>query len=44
MRKVCSGHLTAGVLSQIFSETAKSFIVNNEAYRFMNTTKGTPAD
>ena len=43
MKKVCSGHLTAGVSSQIFSETAKSFIVNNEAYHFMNTTNGTPA-
>ena len=43
MKKVCRGHLTAGVLSQNFSETVKSFIVNNEVYHFMNTIKGTPA-
>ena len=43
MKKVCSGHLTAGVLSQNFSETVKSFIANNEAYHFMNTIKGIPA-
>ena len=43
MKKVCSGHLTAGVLSQNFSEKVKSFIVNNEAYHFMNIIKGTPA-
>ena len=39
MKKVCSGHLTAGVLSQKISEKVKSFIVNNEAYHFMNTLK-----
>ena len=43
MKKVCSGYLTAGVLSQNFSETVKSFTVNNEAYHFMNTIEGTPA-
>ena len=43
MKKVCSGHLTPGVLSQNFSETVKSFIVNNEEHHFMNTIKDTPA-
>ena len=43
MKKVRSGHLTAAVLSQNFSEKVKSFIVNNETYHFMNTIKGTPA-
>ena len=41
MKKICRGHLTAGVVYQNFSETLKSFIVNNEAYHFMNTIKGT---
>ena len=31
LKKVCCGHLAAGVLSQNFSETVKSFIVNNVA-------------
>ena len=44
MKKVCSGHLTAGVLSQNFSEIFELFMVNNEAYHFMNTIKSTPAN
>ena len=43
MKKVCSGNLTAGLLSQNFSESVKSFIVKDEAYHFMSTIKGTPA-
>ena len=43
MKKVCIGHLAPDVLSQNFSETVKSFIVNNEAHYFMNTIKDTPA-
>ena len=43
MKKVCSGNLTAGLLSQIFSERVKSFMVKDEAYHFMSTIKGTPA-
>ena len=43
MKKVCSGNLTARLLSQNFSERVKSFIVKHEAYHFMSTTKGTPA-
>ena len=42
MKKVCSSHLTAGMLSQNFSETVKSFIVNNKkAYHVINTIKST---
>lgn len=40
--KVCCGHLTAAVLSQNFSKTVKSFIVNGMAYHFMSIIKGTP--
>ena len=43
MKKVCSGNLTAGLLSQNFSESVKSFIVKDEAYHFMSTIKDTPA-
>ena len=43
MKKVCGGHLTAGMLSQNLSETVKSFIANDEAYHFMNKIKDTPA-
>ena len=42
MKKVCGGHLTAGMLSQNLSETVKSFIANDEAYHFMNKIKDTP--
>ena len=37
MKKVCSGNLTAGLLSQNFSGRVKSFIVKDEAYHFMST-------
>ena len=42
MKKVCGGHLTAGMLSQNLCETVKSFIANDEAYHFMNKIKDTP--
>ena len=42
MKNVCSGHLTAGMLSQNFFETVKSFIVNNKVNHFMNTITGIP--
>ena len=42
MRKVCGGHLTAGILSKNISETVMSFIANNKVYCFINTIKGTP--
>ena len=37
------GNLSAGMLSQKFSEWVKSFIVKDEAYHFISTIKGTPA-
>ena len=44
MRKVCTGHLNARILSQKVSDSVKSFIANDEAYHFMNMDiKGTPA-
>ena len=43
MKKVCSGNLIAGLLSQNFSERVKSLIKKDEAYHFMSTIKGTPA-
>ena len=42
LRKVCTGTVTAGMLSQSFAETVLSFVGKDEAYRFMNTIKGTP--
>ena len=43
MQKIKSNNLTAGILSQNYTETIKSLIANNEAFNFMNTQKGTPA-
>ena len=43
MKKCCGSSLTAGMLSQNFSERVKSFVVKDDAYHFMNTIKGTPA-
>ena len=43
MRKVSSGQLHAGMLSQNFKETVKQFIANDKAFSFMSTIKGTPA-
>ena len=43
MQKIKSNNLTAGTLSQNYTETIKSLIVNDEAFNFMNTLKGTPA-
>ena len=43
MKKVCAGRLTAGILSQEFSDSVKFFIANDEAYHFINTNiKDTP--
>ena len=39
LKKVCTGRVTAGMLSHNFSDTVKSFIANDEAYHFMNTIK-----
>ena len=43
MQKIKSNNLTAGILSQNYTETIKSLIANDEAFNFMNTLKGTPA-
>ena len=42
MKNVCGSHLTAGMLSQNFNETIKSFVTNDKPYQFMNTVKGIP--
>ena len=39
LKKVCTGRVTAGMLSHNFSDTVKSFIANDEAYHFMKTIK-----
>ena len=43
MKKVCANQLTAGMLSNNFSDTVKSFIAKDESFNFMNSIKGTPA-
>ena len=43
MKKVSSNSLTAGMLSNNFSEAIKSFIAKYEGFNFMNPIKGTPA-
>ena len=43
MKKVSGSQLSAGMLSTNFKETVKTFIANDEAYRFMSSVKGTPA-
>ena len=40
LKKVSTGRITAGMSSNNFSDTVKSFIANDEAYHFMNTIKG----
>ena len=42
-KKVSSNSLTAGMLSNNFSEPIKSFIAKDEGFNFMNPIKGTPA-
>ena len=43
LEKVCSDQITAGILTNNFSETVKSFLCEDDAYQFMGTIKGTPA-
>ena len=43
LRKVCSGRMTAGMLSNNFSETVQALVAKDKPYRFMNSIKGTPA-
>ena len=39
LRKVCSGRMTAGMLSNNFSETVQALVAKDKAYRFMNSIK-----
>ena len=43
MRKVSGKNISAGMLSSNFKETVKNFVVNEEAYTFMNSVKGSAA-
>ena len=43
MKKVSTNQLTAGMLSNNFTDTVKSVIAKDEGYNFMNSVKGTPA-
>ena len=43
MRKVTSDKLTAGMLSSNFKDKVKYFIASDQAFTFMNGSKGTPA-
>jgi len=43
MQKVSGQNFTAGMFTNNFRETVKSFVVNDEAYSFMNNVKGSPA-
>ena len=44
MKKMCTNQLTAGMLSNNFCDTVKSFIAKDEGYySFMSPIKGTPA-
>ena len=44
MRKVSGGHSTARVLNNYcFSELVKQCVANDDAFRFMNSVKGTPS-
>ena len=43
MKKITGSNLTAGMFSQNFKENVRTFIANDEAFNFMNTSKGTPA-
>ena len=43
MKKVCTNQLTAGMLSNNFTDTVNSFIANDRGYGFMSPIKGTPA-
>ena len=42
MRKVASNSLTAGILSKTFKVKVQQFIVQEKAYIFMSSIKGTP--
>ena len=43
LRKFCSGRMTAGMLSNNFSETVQPLVAKDKTFRFMNSIKGNPA-
>ena len=43
LKKVTCANLTAGMLGENFSETVKNCVASDNAYKFMNQIKGTPA-
>ena len=43
LKKFCSGHVTAGMLSRNFTEAVKSILTKDDAYQFMDNIKGTHA-
>ena len=43
LKKICTGQLTAGMLTNNFSDTVSSFLSKDDVYQFMSTIKGTPA-
>lgn len=43
LRKVCNRCMTVGMLSKKISETVKTLLAKDKAYRYMNSIKGTPA-
>lgn len=43
MRKVSGSNINAGMLTDNFKERVRNFVVNEDAYTFMNTVKGLPA-
>lgn len=43
MKNVSSAQITAGVLTQNFSQTVSFFITKDDAYNFMSPIKGTRA-
>ena len=44
LRKACSGRMTAGMLSNNFSETVQAPVAKDKAYIFMDSVKDTPAN
>ena len=43
MKKVLSNDLTAGMLSKNLKQRVQEFIVEDKAFSFMSSIKGTPA-
>ena len=43
LKRVANCTLSAGVMAGNYDETIKSYVANDDAYKFMSTIKGTPA-